>query len=59
MIPTVTPETEEEHPDWYRLWSGQGAPAAPAPVVPAPKPLPTFHNRPRVYAKNLKDFEEK
>lgn len=57
MIPIVT---EDEEPiDWAKMW-GITTPAAPAaPEPPKEKPLPTFHNRPRTYAKNLKDWEER
>jgi hypothetical protein len=50
-------DEDEAHPDWYKMWGGYTAPVVPEP--PKEKPLPTFHNRPRAYSKNLKDYEEK
>lgn len=58
MIPTVW-EDEEEHPTVHQIFHGMHQPVAPAdPPKKVEKPLPTFHNRPRTYAKNLKDWEE-
>lgn len=54
----LPPQPEDEAPiDWAKMW-GISTPTPAAPEPPKEKPLPTFHNRPRTYAKNWKDWEE-
>lgn len=52
-IPTIL---EDDDIDWSLLGK---SPQTSAPVQPTEKPLPTFHNRPRVWADNYRDWEER